>query len=421
MGSSLNDIGVVFISTQITNFARRATSPAPYEKIPRMTPSKKASPEIPNDRFRSLSPAVWRASTVLFDTVADFTSRKDRLFDGYTYGVTGTPTTRALEERVAALEGARHCIAVPSGQAALCLIALALLKAGDHVLIADSTYGPLRTFARDYLQRFGIEHDTFDPTASADIEGLLRPQTKLVFLESPGSITMEMQDIPAIMKVAQAAGVRTVLDNSWASPLGFRGVPAGVDIVVEAASKLLSGHSDLLLGTISTDHRSLYEAFRTTQSVLGQAVSAEDCFLALRGMDTFDVRYAHQCASSLAVASALASHDAVTEVLFPPRPGDRGHTRWVATFTGGGCVLSFVPRFHSEVAVHQFFSALSVFQIGASWGGVHSLAAFYPEAEQRKRRHCQFNAGLVRLSIGLEPVNRLIADLEQALHAAAMH
>lgn len=383
-----------------------------------MPPQAHVSPEAPNDQFRSLSPAVWRASTVLFDTVADFTSRKDRLFDGYTYGVTGTPTTRALEERVAALEGAHHCVAVPSGQAALCLIALSLLEAGDHVLIADSAYGPLRTFARDYLQRFGIEHDTFDPLAGADLASLLRPQTKLVFLESPGSITMEMQDIPAIVEVTRTAGVRTVLDNSWASPLGFRGIPAGVDIVVEAASKLLSGHSDLLLGTIATDSRSLYEAFRTTQSVLGQAVSAEDCFLALRGMETLEVRYSHQCASALAVASALTSHDAVTEVLFPPRPGDRSHTRWAASFTGGGCVLSFVPHFHGDAAIHQFFSALRVFQIGASWGGVHSLAAYYPETEQRKRKHCAFSAGIVRLSIGLEPSGKLIADLEQALRAA---
>ena len=384
-----------------------------------MTPQANVSPEAPSDQFRSLSPAVWRASTVLFDTVADFTSRKDRLFDGYTYGVTGTPTTRALEERVAALEGAHHCVAMPSGQAALCLIALSLLKAGDHVLIADSAYGPLRTFARDYLQRFGIEHETFDPSAGADLAALLRPQTQLVFLESPGSVTMEMQDIPAIVKVAQAAGVRTVLDNSWASPLGFRGIPAGVDIVVEAASKLLSGHSDLLLGTIATDNRSLYEAFRTTQSVLGQAVSAEDCFLALRGMDTLEVRYTRQCASALAVASTLASHDAVAEVLFPPRPGDRSHARWAASFAGGGGVLSLVPRFHSDTAVHQFFSALRVFQIGASWGGVHSLAAFYPVAEQRKRKHCAFSAGIVRLSIGVESPDKLIADLEQALQAAS--
>jgi cystathionine beta-lyase len=386
-----------------------------------MNQNVNASPQASSNQFRSLSPPVWRASTILFDTVADFTSRKDRLFDGYTYGVTGTPTTRTLEERVGALEGANHCVAVPSGQAALCLISLALLQTGDHVLIADSAYGPLRTFARDYLQRFGIEHDTFDAATGADLAGLLRPQTKLVFLESPGSITMEMQDIPAIVKVCQVAGVRTVLDNSWASPLGFRGIPAGVDIVVEAVSKLLSGHSDLLLGTIATDDRSLYEAFRTAQSVLGQAVGAEDCFLALRGMDTLEVRYSHQCASSLAVASALASHHAVSEVLFPPRPGDRSHARWLATFKGGGCVLSFVPNFCSDEAVHQFFSALRVFQIGASWGGIHSLVAFYPEAEQRKRKHCQFNAGIVRLSVGLEPVNKLIADLEQALQVAAAH
>lgn len=383
-----------------------------------MKPEAPAIPENRNKAFRSLSPAVWRASTVLFDTIADFTTRKERLFDGYTYGVTGTPTTRALEECVAELEGARHCVAVPSGQAALCLVALALMSAGDHVLIADSAYGPLRTFARDYLQRFGVEYETFDPTTGAELRDLIRPQTKMIFMESPGSISMEMQDIPAIVKVAKAAKVRTVLDNSWASPLGFQAVPAGVDIVVEAASKLLSGHSDLLLGTIATDDRGLYEAFRTTQSVVGQAVSAEDCFLALRGIETLELRYARQCASALAVASALASHDAVQEVLFPPRPGDRGHERWAASFKGGGCVLSFVPALPSEEAVHRFFDALKKFQIGASWGGVHSLAAYYPEAEQAKRSHCLVQAGIVRLSVGVEDPVQLIADLEQALQAA---
>lgn len=369
--------------------------------------------------FRSLSPAVWRASTVLFDNIQEFTTRKERLFEGYTYGVTGTPTTRELEDRVAALEGATHCVAAPSGQAALCLVALALLSAGDHVLVADSAYGPLRSFARDYLQRFGIAYETFDPEAGEDIAVRLKPHTKLIFLEAPGSITMEMQDIPAIVKAARGARVLTVLDNSWASPLGFQAVPAGVDVVVQAASKLFSGHSDLLLGTIATNDRGLYEKFRTAQSVLGQAVSAEDCFLTLRGMETLELRYRHQCAAALDVANALAAHGLVQEVLFPPRPGDRGHARWSRVFKGGGCVLSFVPQLPSDETVNRFFDALEVFLIGASWGGVHSLAAFYPQAEQNKRSHCRIAGGIVRLSIGLEVPGRLIEDLDQALCAAA--
>ncbi|MET1117022.1 MAG: PLP-dependent aspartate aminotransferase family protein [Comamonas sp.] len=373
----------------------------------------------PMDDFRSLSPAVWRASTVLFDSIQDFTSRKERVFDGYTYGVTGTPTTRALEERIAQLEGARFCVTAPSGQSALCQVGLALLGAGDHVLIADSAYGPLRTFAKDYLQRFGVVCETYDPTAGAELAQRLRPNTKLIFLESPGSLTMEMQDIPAIVRVAQDAGVLTVLDNSWASPLGFQGVPNGVDIVVEAASKWFGGHSDLLLGAIATDSRALYEKFRTAQSVLGQAVSPDDCFLTLRGLDTFALRYAHQCASALTVAERLARHAAVDSVLFPPRPGDRGHARWAASFQGGGCVLSFVPKLASQQQVHRFFDALKVFQIGASWGGTHSLAAYYPPAEQAKRSYCEVTGGIVRLAIGVEPAQQLVADIEQALQAAS--
>lgn len=352
---------------------------------------------------------------MLFDNIADFTTRKERLFDGYTYGVTGTPTTRALEARIAALEGASFCVAAPSGQSALCLVGLALLSAGDHVLIADSAYGPLRTFARDYLQRFGIESDTYDPATGAEIASWVKPKTKVIFMESPGSITMEMQDIPAIVKVAQAAGILTVLDNSWASPLGFQGVPAGVDVVVEAASKLLSGHSDLLLGSIATDSRSLYEKFRTAQSVLGQAVSPDDCFLALRGLETLQLRYTRQCASALDVASQLATNERVDSVLFPPWQGDRGHVRWAASFQGGGCVLSFLPKFQSMEQISRFFGALKVFQIGASWGGVHSLAAYYPESEQAKRQFCQIAGGIVRLSVGVEPADQLVADLKQAL------
>lgn len=369
--------------------------------------------------FQSLSPAVWRASTVLFDSIADFTTRKERLFDGYTYGIMGTPTTRMLEERIARLEGASHCIVTPSGQSALCQVALALLGAGDHVLIADSAYGPLRSFASDYLQRFGVACDTFDPCAGAELAERFKPNTKLIFLESPGSLTMEMQDLPAIVRAARAAGITTVLDNSWASPLGLQGVPLGIDIVVEAASKLFGGHSDLLLGAIATDNRGLYEKLRTAQSVLGQAVGPDDCFLVLRGLDTLALRYAHQCASALAVAERLAKNPHVERVMFPPRPGDEGHARWAASFKGGGCVLSFVPRLQSMEQVHQFFDALQVFRIGASWGGVHSLAGYYPEAEQARRAYCKVTQGIVRLAIGTEGAELLAGDVEQALRSAA--
>ena len=368
--------------------------------------------------FRSLSPAVWRASTILFDNVTDFTQRKERLYDGYTYGVTGTPTTRALEAAIAQLEEAQYCVVSPSGQSALCQVGMALLGAGDHVLIADSAYGPLRTFAQDYLQRFGVQCETYDPCAGADIAERMRPNTKLIFMESPGSITMEMQDIPAIVKAAQAAGVTTVLDNSWASPLGFKGVPAGVDVVVEAASKLIGGHGDLLLGSIATNSRALYEKLRATQSVMGLAVSPDDCFLALRGLDTLALRYAHQTETALFIADQLRAHAEVATVLFPPSAQDRQHARWSATFQGGGCVLSFVPLWQSDEQANRFFDALKVFQIGASWGSVHNLAAYYPAAEQAKRTYCTVREGIVRLSIGVDAKEKLLADIQQALDKA---
>ncbi|RDK07217.1 cystathionine beta-lyase [Cupriavidus lacunae] len=368
--------------------------------------------------FKSLSPAVWRASTVLFNTVDEFTSRKDRLYDGYTYGVTGTPTNRALEERIAEFEGGAHCVLAPSGQAALCMVGLALVRAGDHVLVSDSAYGPLKTFLNDWLSGYGVAVDVYPPTAGSDLESHIQDNTKLIFLESPGSLTMEMQDIPAIVAIAKRRGILTVIDNTWATPLGFKPLDQGVDICVEAGSKLFGGHSDVLLGSIATNHRWVYEKMRHAQSVLGQAVSAEDCFLVLRGLDTLAVRYAHQCNSAIEIASWLAKHEQVELVMFPPLQTSPGHEVWARSFQGGGCVLSFIPTFQQRDEVHAFFAALTTFSIGASWGGVHSLAAFYPATEFARRKHCEYQRGIVRLSVGLEPVSSLVTDLEKSLASA---
>lgn len=367
--------------------------------------------------FRSLSPAVWRASTVLFDSVGDFTRRRERLFDGYSYGVTGTPTSRELERRVAALEGAAHCIALPSGQAALCLALMTLLRAGDHVLISDAAYGPLKALGQDWLQSWGIDVEFYPPDIDAGIDALVRPGTRLICLESPGSITMEVQDVPAIVEVARRRGLLTLMDNTWASPLGLRPLALGVDLSVEAASKMFGGHSDVLLGTVAVNDRALYEKLRAAQSTLGQAVSPEDCFLVLRGLETLAIRLQAQARSALRVAEMLRTQPEVNAVLYPPLPGSPGHTLWKRDFQGAGCVLSFEPRDGSEAAMEAFFGALRHFSIGASWGGVHSLAALYPEREQSARAHPCGRGALIRLSVGLEDANVLLDDLSRAFAA----
>lgn len=368
--------------------------------------------------FNSLVPGVWRASTVVFDDMGRFARRKDNLYDGYTYGTTGTPTSRELEARIAGLEGGSHCVVVPSGQAALCLVALAFLRAGDHVLIADCAYGPLKTFAREWLQQLGVECTFYAPDAGAAVAQQVTPRTRLVMMESPGSVTMEMQDVPAIAAAARAAGALSVVDNTWGTPLGFRPLAAGVDIVVEAASKQFGGHSDVLLGAIATAQRPLYEKLRRAQSVIGLPVSPDDCFLVLRGLETLGVRVEAQGRAALQVATWLAQQPEVAEVFYPPLPGARGHALWQRDFHAPGCVMSFaLAPGVGDAAMTAFFDALEVFSIGASWGSVHSLAGYYPAAEQAARLHPVTQAAVVRLSIGLEGADRLVEDLQRAFAA----
>ncbi|MBN9411239.1 MAG: PLP-dependent transferase [Burkholderiales bacterium] len=377
-----------------------------------------ATPDRAETPFRSLSPAVWRASTVLFDSIGDFTRRRERLYDGYSYGITGTPTSRELERRVAALEGAAHCVVLPSGQAALCLALMTVLRAGDHVLISDAAYGPLKSFGREWMAGWGIEVEFYPPAIeSAALEALMRPATRLLCLESPGSITMEMLDIPAAVAAARRHGVTTLIDNTWASPLGLRPLALGVDISVEAASKMFGGHSDVLLGTVAVNDRGLYEKLRSAQSTLGQSVSPEDCFLVLRGLETLKVRLQAQAVAALQVAALLAAQPEVRSVLYPPLPGSPGHALWQRDFHGAGCVLTFQPRDWSEAQTEAFFGALRVFSIGASWGGVHSLAALYPASEQQSRTHPCVQSALVRLSVGLEELQALLDDLAGAFAA----
>lgn len=369
--------------------------------------------------FDSLSPPVWRASTVLFDNLTDFIHRRERQPDGYSYGTTGTPTTRGLERRIAALEGGRHCVVTPSGQAALMISVMAFVRAGDHLLVSAACYGALQILAAKWLAGLGVEVELYRPDIGEGIAALLRPNTRMICLEAPGSITMEMPDVPAIAAAARARGVLTMIDNTWASPLAFRPLEHGVDLCVEAATKQFGGHSDLLLGSVTTNDHGHYAALRETQSIFGLQASPDDCFLVLRGLETLKVRLDAQCASALQIAGWLERHPQVERVLFPALPSDPGHALWRRDFGGGGSLFSLILKPAPESAMHALFAALRRFAIGASWGGVHSLAAYYPARMQAERPFPLTDRALLRLSIGLEDSAELIADLDRALLAYA--
>lgn len=370
-----------------------------------------------NRDFASLSPAVQRASTVVFDSLDAFVNRKHRQPDGFSYGVTGTPTARLLEDRVAALEGGRHCVITPSGAAALMTVVMGFVRGGDHLLLSAACYGALKTFGEKWLAHMGVDVELYDPSIGAGIEALIRPATRMICIEAPGTVTMEMADVPAIAAAARRHGVLTMMDNTWASPLGFQPLAHGVDFSVEAATKFFGGHSDVLMGSISMNDADHYAVLRETQSILGQQVSPDDCFLVLRGLETLALRLRAQSDATLRVAEWLQAQPLVERLLYPPLPSDPGHVLWKRDFRTNGCLFSMVLAPAPEAAFNGFFDSLRHFAIGASWGGVHSLAAYYPAGLQAGRAFPATDRPIVRLSIGLEDVDTLQDDLRGALAA----
>ncbi|MFY2644926.1 cystathionine beta-lyase [Achromobacter insuavis] len=370
-----------------------------------------------NRDFASLSPSVQRASTVVFDSLDAFVNRKHRQPDGFSYGVTGTPTARLLEDRIAALEGGRHCVITPSGAAALMTVVVGFVRGGDHLLLSAACYGALKTFGEKWLAHMGVDVELYDPSIGAGIEALIRPATRMICIEAPGTVTMEMADVPAIAAAARRHGVLTMMDNTWASPLGFQPLAHGVDFSVEAATKFFGGHSDVLMGSISMNDAGHYAVLRETQSILGQQVSPDDCFLVLRGLETLALRLRAQSDATLRVAEWLQSQPQVERLLYPPLPSDPGHALWRRDFRTNGCLFSMVLAPAPEAAFNGFFDSLRHFAIGASWGGVHSLAAYYPAGLQAGRAFPATDRPIVRLSIGLEEVDTLKDDLRSALAA----
>lgn len=371
-----------------------------------------SSAKIP-DGFRSLATPVARGSTVVFDTVAAATDDWRQRERGYTYGLFGSSTVLELGARIAEIEGAHYSFITPGGQAAISLVYLAFCRAGAHVLLPANVYGPSHDLAVGTLRAFGVAVETYDPLIGAGISRLLRPETALIWLESPGSITMEVQDVPAIAAVARAHGVVVALDNTYSAGVLFDAFAHGADVSVQALTKYVGGHSDVLLGSISVASRDLYERVGATWSQVGMGVSPDEASLALRGLQTLGVRLERLERTALHVAQWLAEQPEIEMVLHPALAGSPGHEFWKRDFTGSASVFSIV--FRQEVAPEQvarFVDELSLFKIGYSWGGTTALALTYPGLD---RPSASAGSRLVRLNVGLEEADDLIADLRRGL------
>ena len=364
----------------------------------------------PRKYLGAVNTPVFRATTILFRELADLEQAARGEYSGLTYGLHGLPTVVDLQDAVAALEGGFAALAVPSGLTATTLPLIALAKSGDHVLVTDVVYGPTRRFCENHLRRLGIDVSYYDPLAGAAIERDFRSNTRIVFAESPGSLTFEVQDIPAIASVAHARGAMVVLDNTWATPLGFRAFDHGVDVSVHAATKYIGGHSDVLLGVIVASEAT-HPVLHRIWTDMGIAASTDDCFLGLRGLRTLATRVAQHQASALEIAQWLQTRPEVAEVLYPALPGARGHELWKRDFTGASGLFGVVlhPVAHERIAA--MLNGMRLFGMGWSWGGFESL--IIPTYPERTRSVTRWQAAgpSLRLHIGLEDPADLIDDL----------
>lgn len=362
-----------------------------------------------------VNPPVWRASTILYDNMADLAARGHATHNKLYYGRRGTPTVWALADALTDMESdAEGTLLYPSGVAANSAGLLALLAPGDHLLMVDSAYEPTRAFCNGLLTRCGVVTTYYDPLIGAAIADLITPATKLIFLESPGSLTFEVQDVPAIVAVARSRGVLTMLDNTWATPLLFPALAHGVDVAMMSLTKYVGGHSDAMMGSL-TATKAVWPRLRQAAYQLGQAVSPDDCALMLRGLRTLDVRMQRHSENGLAVANWLAARPDVGRVLHPALAGDPGHGIWSRDFNGTSGLFGFTLKDADDAGRARFIDALALFGIGFSWGGYESLVV--PGNPIRTATAWTDPDALVRLSIGLEDPADLIADLERGFAA----
>ncbi len=382
-------------------------------------------PYKPPAGFEAVPPAIHRASTVIFPNVAALRTRDWKHKTGYTYGLHGTPTTFLLEERIATLEGGKFCTLVPSGLAAVVLVGMALLKSGDELLIPDNAYGPNKAFANSELAAWGITHQFYDPMNPADLAAKLSVKTRLVWLEAPGSITLEFPDLPVLVSVVKAhqdahpSGIVTALDNTWGAGIAFNAFALGADISAQALTKYPSGGADVLMGSVVTQSEALHHLIHFCHMRVGYGVAGNDAELVLRGLNTIALRYTAQDSTTRAVATWMQDQSQVAAVLHPALPGSPGHETFKRDCTAAACLFSMVfkPEFN-QAQVDRFCDSLKLFKLGYSWAGPMSLCAPY-DIPALRTTSWPHKGGLVRFSIGLEAAADLQEDLAQAL--SVMH
>ena len=388
-------------------------------------------PYRPPAGFAAPQPGVFKASTVIFPDTAALRARDWRHKNGYTYGLHGTPTTFLLEERIAALERGLQCVLVPSGLASIANVGMALLKAGDEVLLPDNVYGPSRALAEGEFKGWGITHQLYDPMKPADLEARIGPRTKLVWLEAPGSVTMEFPDLPQLVRICRAKGVTCALDNTWGAGLAFSafdlapgsGESLAVDICVHALTKYPSGGGDVLMGSIVTRDEKLHQRLKLTHMRVGWGVGANDVEAVLRSLPSMPLRYRAHDESARRLARWCAGRDEIVQVLHPALQGAPGHGHWKSLCGASGLAAGLfsivLHERYSTAQVDAFCDALKLFRLGYSWGGPVSLVVPYdiPSMRSAPLGTWPHKGVLVRFSVGLEAAGDLQADLEQALQA----
>ena len=362
----------------------------------------------PSDQSGIINPPIYRASTVAYGSVSEMQTLRSDSNNNFVYGRIGNPTAKAFEEAVSNLEGAEKTVAVGSGLAAISAAMLAFISSGDHILICDNAYSPTRKLAETFLNRFGVQTTYYDPSIGSKISDLFRSNTKVVYVESPGSHTFEISDVPAISSAAHNSNIKVIMDNTWGAGYFFKPFKHGVDISVQAATKYYVGHSDAMIGTISANGENIQPVLDSVR-ILGQHISPDDAYLALRGLRTLHVRLKRHETNGLKVARWLSTRPEIDQVLHPALPSCPGHDLWLRDFSGSNGLFGVIFKTTNEIAINAFMDQLKLFSLGGSWGGYESL--ILPTDVTRTTTEWEKNKQCIRFHIGLEDPDDLIMDI----------